>query len=190
MPHEEIVEAQVFHFCFPLRDIFTMDYSACRGDQDLEDQFVAYYSELFCLPLMPSIWRTEPDGPIRHPAAGGRVGWHDAYLKERIECQDLYRRARDVRRILDTEADAMILTKNHGVLVECKYRTEPSLEQHERHVLMNRVLGSRLQKDLRMCLVVENDRDPRFAKVALPYILWRDIEQWLSSSDSKKVEAR
>lgn len=43
---EEARGAEVYHLCFPLRDIFTADYYQCRGNAELEDQFIAYYNRL------------------------------------------------------------------------------------------------------------------------------------------------
>ena len=47
---DEARAAEVFHLCFPLRDIFTADYYQCRGTPHLEDQFIGYYNRLFGLP--------------------------------------------------------------------------------------------------------------------------------------------
>jgi len=49
-PPDEARDADVFHLCFPLRDIFTADYYQCRGILHLEDQFITYYNRLFGLP--------------------------------------------------------------------------------------------------------------------------------------------
>jgi len=99
---EEAYAAQVFHLCFPLRDVFTADYKQCRGHSDLEDQFIAYYNQLFELPedFVQQVWRTAPGDEIRHPAAGGRAGWYNDFLDERVRDRDLRERARNVRRIL------------------------------------------------------------------------------------------
>jgi len=130
---------------------------------------------------IPSVWRTAPGGQIRHPGAPGRAGWYDDFLRERIRDEDLYRRARDVRRLLGTETDASVITENLLMVIECKYRTEPSLEQHERHKKMGAVLAARLGKTLYLGMVVNHDRDPSFARVNLPYVLWSEIERWLGA---------
>lgn len=171
--------AAVFHLCFPLRDIFTADYYQCRGRPHLEDQFIAYYNRLFGLPEgfgVQEVWRTAPNEEIRHPAAGGRSGWYDEFLRRRIADRTLYERARDVRRMLGTEADVLLLTTSHVILVECKYLGQPSDEQYGRHLLMGQTLARRLNKTFHFGLVVEDDRDPRFARIAAPYARWSEIE--------------
>jgi hypothetical protein len=60
---EEAWTARVFHLCFPLRDIFTADYYQCRGNPELEYQFIAYYNDLFGLPEdfgVHEVWLTAP----------------------------------------------------------------------------------------------------------------------------------
>ena len=104
------LQKQVSQLCFPLRDIFTADYYKCRGTPHLEDQFIVYYNHLFGLPEdfgVEQVWRTAPGGEIRHPGGGGRTGWYDDFLQERIPDPDLHRRARNVRRML---ADATGVT--------------------------------------------------------------------------------
>lgn len=179
---EEALEAEVFHLCFPLRDIFTADYYQCRGKRRLEDQFIAYYNRLFGLPDdfgVREVWRTAPGGEIRHPAAGGRAGWYDGFLRARIPDQILYTCARDVRRMLGTEADMLLLTYRHVTLVECKYLSELSTEQHERHLMMGKTLARRLDKAFHFGLVVEDERDPHFAKIDVPYVRWREVRSKL-----------
>lgn len=120
----EASAAEVFHLCFPLRDVFTADYYQCRGTTELEYQFIAYYNELFGFPEdfgVQEIWLTAPGDELRHPGAPGRAGWYDAFLRERIHDDNLYERARDVRRMLGTEADLLLLTASCVVLVELKY---------------------------------------------------------------------
>lgn len=179
---DEAREAEVFHLCFPLRDVLTADYYQCRGTWHLEDQFIAYYNRLFGLPDdfgVQEVWRTAPGGEIRHPAAGGQAGWYDRFLQERISDQTLYNKARDVRRMLGTEADVLLLTTRYVILVECKYRTEPSTEQYERHRMMGGTLARRLGKGFHFGMVVEDARDPRFARMNVPYVLWSEIQAWL-----------
>jgi hypothetical protein len=174
----EARKAGVFHLCFPLRDIFTQDYYQCRGTPHLEDQFIAYYNRLFGLPEdfgIQEVWRTAPGGQIRHPKAVGRAGWNDDFLREHISDQALYTRARDVRRMLGTEADVLLLTSHHAVLVECKYKTGPSTEQYERHLMMGETLACRLDRRFHFGMVVEGERDSRFARIDVPYVLWSDI---------------
>jgi hypothetical protein len=179
---DEARAAEVFHLCFPLRDIFTADYYQCRGTPHLEDQFIAYYNRLFSLPEdfgVNEVWRTASGVEIRHPAAGGRAGWYDDFLRERIPDQDLYTRARNVRRMLGTEADVLLLTDRHVVLVECKYKSEFSLGQYERHQMMGEALASRLDKGFHFGLVVEDERDPHFARIDAPCMFWSDIQSRL-----------
>ena len=176
---EEARAANVFHLCFPLRDIFTADYYQCRGDADLEHQFIAFYNDLFGLPVgfgVREVWLTAPNNEIRHPAAGGRAGWYEAFLQERISDESLYTRARNVRRMLGTEADVLLITDNHVVLVECKYKGVPSAEQYERHQMMGETLTRRLQKTFHFGMVVAGEWDPRFARVEVPHVLWKDVQ--------------
>jgi hypothetical protein len=179
---DEARVAAVFHLCFPLRDIFTADYYQCRGTSHLEDQFIAYYNRLFSLPEdfgVNEVWRTAPGGEIRHPGAGGRAGWYDDFLREHIPDQELRTCARDVRRMLGTEADVLLLTDRHVVLVECKYRSKLSIEQYERHQIMGQTLARRLDKGFHFGLVVEDERDPHFARIDAPCMLWSDIQSRL-----------
>jgi hypothetical protein len=176
---DEARAAEVFHLCFPLRDIFTVDYYQCRGTPHLEDQFIAYYNRLFGLPEdfgANQVWRMAPGGEIRHPGAGGRAGWYDGFLRERISDRNLFARARNVRRILGTEADVLLLTARHVILVECKYLSELSDEQHERHLMMGETLARRLGKAFHFGLVVGDDRVSHFAHVKDPHVCWSEIE--------------
>lgn len=182
---DEAQDAEVFHLCFPLRDIFTADYYQCRGKPQLEDQFIAYYNNLFGLPEdfgVREVWHTAPGGEIRHPAAGGRAGWYEDFLRERIPDPELYARARNMRRMLGTEADVLLLTEHYVILVECKYLSKPSVEQYERHQMMGRTLACRLRKAFHFGMVVEDKRDPRFARLDVPYVCWSEIQ-----SRSKQV---
>ncbi len=179
---DEAREAEVFHLCFPLRDIFTADYYQCRGQPELEDRFIAYYNDLFGLPQgfgVHEVWRTAPGNEIRHPAAGGRAGWYEDFLRERIADPELYTCARNVRRMLGTEADVLLLTENHVVLVECKYKGGLSMEQYERHQMMGQTLAHRLGKAFHFGMVVEKDRDPHFAQIDITYVLWSEIQSEL-----------
>ncbi len=47
----EAESAQPYHLCFPLRDLFTWDYHVCRPDPATTRQFIAYYNQLFGLPV-------------------------------------------------------------------------------------------------------------------------------------------
>lgn len=134
--NEDVPNAEIFHLCFPLRDIFTVDYKNCRGVPHLEDQFIAYYNRLFGLPEyfgVNEVWKTAPGGTIRHPAAGGRAGLYEAFLQERISNIEHYELARNMRRMLGTEADLLILTEEWVILVELKYLSSPSIDQFKRH---------------------------------------------------------
>ena len=183
--HDEARAADVFHLCFPLRDIFTHDYKQCRGTPHLENQFIAYYNRLFGLPEdfgVQEVWRTAPGGEIRHPAAGGRAGWYNDFLQERVPDQTLQTQARNVRRMLGTEADVLLLTDRHVVLVECKYKGRPSTEQYERHQMMGKTVARRLEKAFHFGMVVEDKRDPRFTRIDVPHVLWSDIRSKLQET--------
>jgi hypothetical protein len=176
---DEARAADVFHLCFPLRDIFTADYYQCRGTPHLEDQFIAYYNRLFSLPEdfgVNEVWRTAPGDEIRHPGAGGRAGWYDDFLRERIPDQKLRTCARDIRRMLGTEADVLLLTDRHVVLVECKYKSKLSTEQYERHQMMGKTLARRLDKGFHFGLVVEDAPDSSYAQISAPHVRWSEIE--------------
>jgi hypothetical protein len=176
--------ADVFHLCFPLRDVFTTDYYQCRGNPILEDQFIAYYNRLFALPEdfgVHEIWRTAPNNEIRHPAAGGRSGWFEDFLRERIADDALYKQARDVRRMLGTEADVLLITSSHVLLVECKYLGALSSDQYRRQQMMGMTLANWLGKQFHFSIVVDNERDSRFARINLPYVLWTEIKAQLGN---------
>lgn len=179
---DQALTAELHHLCFPLRDVFTADFYQCRGNSELEDQFIAYYNELFGFPVyfgVEEIWRTAPGNEIRHPAAPGRAGWYEAFLRGRIADDNLYEHARNVRRLLGTEADLLILTSNFVVLIECKYLSALSMEQHERHLMMGETLARRLGKNFHFGLVVKDKRDPKFSEIEAPYVLWSDIQEKL-----------
>lgn len=178
-PPEQARLAEVFHLCFPLRDVFSYDYDRCRGIPGLEDQFIAYYNRLFGLREdfgIEEVWRTAPGGQIRHPAAGGRAGWYEEFLKQRVPNIEEHQRARDMRRMLGTEADVLLLTVGHVVLVECKYRSKFSMEQYRRQKMMGKTLGRRLGKAFHFGMVAQDGRDPRFARIQEPYVTWAEVE--------------
>lgn len=180
---EEARAAQVSHLCFPLRDLFTADYYHCRGHTELENQFITYYNDVFGLPAgfgVQKVWRTAPNGEIRHPAAGGRAGWYEAFLEERIASEALRIRARNVRRMLGTEADVLLLADSHVILVECKYKGPPSAEQYDRQQMMGETLARRLEKDFYFGMVVASKRDPRFARLDVPYVQWSEMKEQLA----------
>ena len=186
---DEARAARVFHLCFPLRDIFTADYNQCRGKAHLEDQFVAYHNRLFGLPAdfgVQEIWRTAPNDQIRHPGAGGRAGWYEDFLRERIPDEALCARARDVRRMLHTEADVLLLTDSYVILVECKYKGAVSSGQYKRQQMMGETLAQRLEKAFCFGMVVEDKRDPRFARIDVAYVLWSDVRSQLRAMQEPK----
>jgi hypothetical protein len=78
--------------------------------------------------------------------------------------------------MLGTEADALLLSDSHVILIECKYRSSPSTEQHERHQLMGQTLARRLKKAFFFGMVVEDERDPVFARIDATYVLWQAIQ--------------
>jgi hypothetical protein len=179
---QDAAASQVFHLSFPLKDIFTFDYYYCRGKRDLEDQFIAYYNDIFSLPVgfgIERIWRTAPGQDIRHPGAPGRAGWFEAFLQERISDRELYNKARNIRRMLGTEADVLLLTPEHVLLIECKYLSSLLTEQYDRHIMMGRTLSKRLNKKFVFGLIVEEERDPENAKIKAPFVLWSSIEEKL-----------
>jgi len=182
--HENAEATHVYHLCFPLRDVFTNDYWQCRKTKNkkLEEQFIAFYNRLFGLPDnfgVEEIWLTAPSGEIRHPGAPGRAGWFDDFLRERIPIKELYDKARNARRMLGTEADVLLLTPEHIVLIECKYKSPLRMEQYHRHIMMGRTLSKRLNKEFAFGLIVEEERDPEHAKIEAPFVLWSSIEEKL-----------
>jgi hypothetical protein len=179
---DEARAARPFHFVFPLRDLFTADFEDCRGDTEKEVQLIAYYNDLFDLPTdfgVNTAWRTHPGGPIRHPAAPGRKGWHRAFLVEHVSSADV-ERLLTIRQWLDTEADAMLLLSRHVVTIECKYQSSLRREQYDRQMGMGRLLSERLGKDFFFGLVVESPRDLKRARIQEPHVTWDTIEERLS----------
>lgn len=141
----EAAAAEVFHLCFPLRDLFTADYYQCRGHREREDAFIRYYNCLLGLPVdfgIEAVWRTAPGGDIRHPAAPGRKGWNREFLIARLADERLCDAAIAARQALDTEADVLILTESVALLVECKFQSNVKNEQYGRHMLMGNALAS------------------------------------------------
>ena len=184
IPHEIAEATHVYHLCFPLRDVFTNDYWQCRKTKNkkLEEQFIAFYNRLFGLPEsfgVGEVWLTAPSGEIRHPGAPGRAGWFDDFLRERIPINELYDKARNARRMLGTEADVLLLTPEHVVLIECKYKSSLRIEQYERQKMMGRTLAKRLKKEFAFGLVVDDERDPAHIDIEELYVLWTDVEEKL-----------
>lgn len=176
---DEAGAAEPFHFVFPLRDLFTADYYACRGDPGREVEFIAYYNRLFGLTTdfgADTVWRTHPGGPIRHPAAPGRNGWHRGFLTEYVSPADV-EQLLAARQLLNTEADAMLLLPRHVVTIECKYRSSLRRQQYERQMRMGKLLGQRLGKEFLFGLVVDTPRDVNRARIQEPYVKWDEIEQ-------------
>lgn len=125
------------------------------------------------------VWLTAPNGEIRHPAAGGRAGWYEDFLEERVDDESLRCRARNMRRMLGTEADVLLVTGKYVVLVECKYKGGLSREQYERQQMMGDVLARRLRKAFHFGMVVEGERAPKFAQIDVPYACWADVRSKL-----------
>jgi hypothetical protein len=176
---EEALEADVFHYCFPLRDVLTADYWSCRGNPTLEQQFIVFYNRLFGLPEdfgVDDVWRTAPGSQIRHPAAPGRAGWHEAFLQKHIPDSQLHGRARNARRMLGTEADILLITDSHVVLVECKFLSGFLTDEYERQLLMGETLARRLKKAFHYGLVAQKRGDPRRVQIDAPCVLWSEIE--------------
>lgn len=73
----------------------------------------------------------------------------------------------------------LLLTERHVVMVECKYKGGLSTEQYERHQMMGQTLAHRLGKAFHFGMVVAKDRDPRFARIDVPYVLWSEIQSEL-----------
>jgi hypothetical protein len=176
-----------FHFAFPLRDLFTADYYACRGDPEREAEFIAYYNERFGLSAdfgADTVWRTHPGGPIRHPAAPGCGGWHREFLAQYLPSADVSR-LMDIRQQLGTEADALIILPRYVVTIECKYMSDLRREQYERQMRMGELLGQWLDKGFFFGLVVKSQRDAKQARVQEPYVTWDEIEERLPGSGSR-----
>jgi hypothetical protein len=179
---DEVRAARPFHFIFPLRDLFTADYYACRGDAEREAEFIAHYNQLFGLSNdfgADTVWRTRPGDPIRHPAAPGRKGWHRAFLAEHVSPAEV-KRLLAIRQWLNTEADAMLLLPRHVMTIECKYQSSLRREQYNRQMEMGRLLSKRLGKDFFFGLVVESPRDLKRARIQEPHVTWDEIEERLS----------
>jgi len=179
---DEARAARPFHFIFPLRDLFTADYYACRGDADQEAEFIAHYNQLFGLSNnfgADTVWRTRPGGPIRHPAAPGRKGWHRAFVAEHVSPAEV-ERLLTIRQRLNTEADAMLLLPRHVMTIECKYQSSLRREQYNRQMEMGRLLSKRLDREFFFGLVVESPRDLKRARIQEPLVTWDAIEERLA----------
>ena len=173
-------KATVFHLCFPLRDVFTADYYDAIEQRDAQRQLVLYYNRLFGLPDefgLDDVWRKKPDSDIRHPGAPGRAGWSERFLAEHVSDPELRAQARSVRRMLGTEADALILMQEDLVLIECKYLSDLSMDQYNRHQMMGRTLAHRLGVRFNFGLVVNDERDPGKAQISEPFVTWSEIQR-------------
>ena len=176
---EEAAAAEVFHFCFPLRDLLTADYWRSRGKSTLEDQFIRHYNRLFALPDdfgIDDVWRTVLGGVIRHPAAPGRAGWYEAFLRKHVPNAQLHERARNVRRMLGTEADVLLITDSYVTVVECKFLSSFLRDEYERQLMMGNTLAKRLDKQFHYGLVAEKRGDPARVRIDAPCVLWSEIE--------------
>lgn len=110
-----------------------------------ESALIRYYNELFCLPEdygAKTLWRRHEGGPIRHPAAPGRSGWHRRFLAQYVEPDEVERLMR-VRQLLDTETDALLILPRHIVMVEIKAKAALQKAGH----VWNGGEGLRLQED-------------------------------------------
>lgn len=189
---DEAERSQSFHLCFPLGDLFTADYYSCRKDPGLAEQFILYYNVLFGLPSgfgRENVWLTAPGKELRHPAARGQSGWHKAFLEQRVADTELYDMARRLVELLRTEADVVIFTDRHVVLVECKYRSRLLPEQYGRQQEMGAVLAKRLNRCFHFGLVVGGKQDVAHAKIQAPCVTWSEIEKWLVSCQTNRIDA-
>lgn len=180
----EAREGRPYHLAFPLRDLFTADFYASRRKPAHEAALIAIYNELFGLPAdygAATFWRHHVGGPIRHPAAPGRSGWHRQFLSQYVEPDEVERLMR-VRQLLDTETDALLILPRHVVIIECKYLSAPSQEQYDRQMEMGPVLARRLGKTLYFGLVVQDERDVAHARIRAPYVTWNAIAEFLAGS--------
>ena len=84
--------------------------------------------------------------------------------------------------MLGTEADVLLLTNRHVILVECKYGGRVSTEQHERHQMMGSTLAQRLDRDFYFGMVVEQKGDVRFARIDVPHVLWSEVRSRLKQT--------
>lgn len=75
------------------------------------------------------------------------------------------------------------------VLVECKYLGSPSTEQYERHQMMGATLARRLDRQFHFGLVVEKDRDPRFARLKEQYAQWDQVREKLRAMNDNHVKS-
>ena len=175
--------ADVSHFCLPLRDLFEEDYLRCRGHQENEERFVAYFNDLFGLPEdcgIMQVWRTARKGRMRLPVAAGKAGWSDKLLSKQIAHTRFRRRARHARTLLQTECDVMLLMDDHVLLAMCVHRG--SLP-HKEYALYRRLAGSlelRLGKSFRLGAVVDEAKQLGALEVAR--VCWREIAAWLGDS--------
>lgn len=174
-PPDEAAGAEAFHFCRPLGDLFDADYARVLGKPALEEAFIAYYNRLFGLgegPALSEVWRSAPGGALRHPA--GRPGWDNATLRHLAD-KAQRRRAGMVARTLETEADLLLLSARHAVIVECCVLRAFSGKRYKRLLRMSEVLARRLNRSLHLGLLVDDDYQPPFEWKGLPYVRGSEI---------------
>lgn len=185
---DEARRARPYHLAFPLRDLFTTDFYHCSDNPELEISLIRYYNRLFGLPVdygVDTIWRTHSGGPIRHPAAPGRSGWHRQFLSEYLS-PDEVEPLMHIRGLLDTETDALLLLPQHVVTIECKYLSGLSSQQYDRQVEMGNLLAQRLGRDFFFGLVVQEERSVAHARIQEPYVTWERIRAWLSDNQQQQ----
>jgi len=171
---EEAAQAEVFHFCRPLGDLFEADYEHCLGQTDSEDAFIAYYNRLFGLPEdfgLNELWRNAPGGELRPPSS-----WDRAFLRRRVADKASRKRASAMARLLAAEVDLLLLTARHAVLIECCLLGGFSPRRYKRTLKMGELLARRLGKALHLGLVVDDGYEPPFEWKGIPYVRGSEVE--------------
>lgn len=177
MAEAEASVDDVYHLCFPLRDMLARELQHCRGTSALEDQLIAYYDQLVddglaryherfgrAQTAVPRhAWRQSPGETISHPVAPRRG---EAAAPAGL-LPVLFR----------TESDVLILTPGHVVIVECKLETGLDAEQHERQQMVGHILAERFGRRFHFGLVTREERAR--PQIDVPFVRWQDIQQEL-----------
>ena len=175
-PPEAAATGEVWHFTYPLRDLFLADLASVRGQREAEEGFIAYYNDLFGLPAdcgIAEVWRKTPGGPLRCPTEGKDGGWSDRILEAKLHDRRLRRRARNARRLMEAEADVLLITERYLVLVLCLLG-EPLTERRFKE--QRRLAGAleyRLRRQHYLAAVVEAPE--QLGAASMPYLHWTDL---------------
>lgn len=172
---DEATAAEVYHLCYPLRDLFLADCSQSGRRWHPPDALLCAYNLLLGLPEsfgLEDLWRTRK-GRLRLPWAGGNAGWSNALLERRVGTLGLRRRARRARRLFRSPVDVLLVTKQRVLLVECRHGKPLSPAVLKRLRALGGVLERRLGVTHAVGAIVQRAGDLGGASV--PHVLWEEI---------------